>query len=188
MTTTQRTTGLIALLAVMLVCGDSFADRQNDTPQRDQTHSAAFTDSITVPETPENTYDAATGDISPWWDHSMSGAPYSLTIDPHPGGGFIERFNAEGDGALHATVILAERGKRLRFEGPLGLSGMAVTLVTTYEFRPRGPDSTVLTYHVAMSGALPEGVPEIVRKTWHHFMVERFKPYIESGRHRKSLR
>ena len=85
-------------------------------------------------------------------------------------------------------MILAERGKRLRFEGPLGLSGMAVTVVTTYEFRPLGADSTVLTYHVRMSGELQEGVPELVRKTWHHFMVERFKPYIESGQHRKSIR
>lgn len=155
---------------------------------RDEAHArlASFTDSITVPETPERTYDAATGDISPWWDHSMSGAPAQLFIEPRPGGGFIELFNERGDGALHATVILAERGKRLRFEGPLGLSGMAVTVVTTYDFRSRGTDSTVLTYHVHMSGDIPDGLPKVVRATWHHFMVERFKPYIESGHHRRT--
>jgi len=174
---------ILLIVAVPLVesCGPEATD------DRSAARFAAFTDSVTVPETPGNTYDAATGDISPWWDHSMSETPSRLFIEPRPGGGFIELFNDEGDGALHATVTVAERGKRLRFEGPLGLSGMAVTLVTTYDFRALGPDSTVLTYTVHMSGELPEGLPDVVRKTWHHFMAERFQPYIESGRHRDSV-
>jgi len=173
-----------ALLALLLLASCS----PEEPEERDLSGArlAAFTDSITVPGSPEEIYDAATGDISPWWDHSLSPSPARLFIEARPGGGFIEQFNEAGDGALHATVILADRGKRLRFEGPLGLTGMAVTMVTSYEFRPEGPDSTVLTYRVRMSGDLPDNLPEVVRNTWHHFMAERFKPYIESGRHRGS--
>ena len=34
-------------------------------------------------------------------------------IEPRPGGGFIEIFDDEGNGVLHATVIYADRGKLL---------------------------------------------------------------------------
>jgi len=182
----RMSTAFVVMLIVAVPLVESCGPEARD--DRSSARLAAFTDSITVPETPENTYDAATGDISPWWDHSMSETPSRLFIEPRPGGGFIELFNEDGDGALHATVIVAERGKRLRFEGPLGLSGMAVTVVTTYDFRPLGSDSTVLTYTVRMSGELPEGLPDVVRTTWHHFMGERFRSYIESGRHRESAR
>ena len=175
---------LPALLALLLLA--SCSPEEPDERDLSGARLAAFTDSITVPGSPEAIYDAATGDISPWWDHSLSRSPARLFIEPRPGGGFIELFNEAGDGALHATVILAERGRRLRFEGPLGLTGLAVTVVTSYEFRPEGPDSTVLIYRIRMSGEIPDGLPEVVRNTWHHFMVERFKPYIESGRHRGS--
>lgn len=188
MSPVRTSASILALVLLGFPVLPSCTQEASDERTQERARVAGFTDSITVPESPERTYDAATGDISAWWDHSMSGAPYKLSIDPRPGGAFLELFNEKGDGALHATVILAERGKRLRFEGPLGLSGLAVTVVTTYEFRPLGADSTVLTYHVRMSGELPEGVADIVRTTWHHFMAERFKPYIESGRHRDPAR
>lgn len=174
-------TARTALAALLLFAGASA--RAGDTTAA---RIAAFTDSVTVAATPEETYDTVTGDISPWWDHSMSGAPLRLYLEPRPGGGFYEIFNERGDGALHATVILADRPRRLRFEGPLGLSGMAVTMVTTYDLRPAGTDSTVLVYSVRMSGDFPDTLGAVVRATWHHFMVERLRPYIASGRHRES--
>ena len=33
------------------------------------------------------------------------------------------------------------------------------------------------------SGELDEGMPGIVEKVWEHFIFERFKPFIESGKH-----
>src|SRR5262245_55635462 len=77
---------------------------------------------LVLPGTPEAIYDALTGDVSGWWDHSFSGAPKRLYIEAKPGGGFYEIFDKSGDGAKHAEVITAERGKLLRFVGPLGLS------------------------------------------------------------------
>ncbi len=74
---------------------------------------------IVLPGSPAEVYDAVTGDISPWWDHHFTATPKKLYIEPRPGGGFYEIFNDAGEGALHATVIYAERGKRLRYTGQL---------------------------------------------------------------------
>jgi len=139
---------------------------------------------LVLPASPEAVYDAMTGDISGWWDHSFSQHPKKLYIEAKPGGGFWEIFNDSGDGALHATVIVAERGKTLRFTGPLGLSGKAVTMVTTYEFLP-DPAGTKLRLTCNVAGQWEDDEDKIIDSVWHHFLVERLKPYIESGAYRK---
>jgi hypothetical protein len=144
----------------------------------------SFEQQLTLPGTTTQIYDAITGDITPWWDHSFSEKPYKLYIDAIPGGGFYEIFNAGGDGVKHATVIYSDRGKMLRFEGPLGLSGKAIQMVTTYEFSAAGPDSTLFKLSVHAAGEMEEGLPAQVESVWHHFIFERFKPYIESGEYK----
>jgi len=139
---------------------------------------------VVLPGSPVEIYDAITGDISGWWDHSFSGKPHKLYIEAKPGGGFYEIFNERGDGALHATVIYAERGKQLRFDGPLGLSGRALQSVVTYTFSAVGTDSTRLGLSVHMSGEIDQPTAEGVEKVWRHFLLERFAPYIRSGEHR----
>ena len=134
---------------------------------------------VVCPGTPELVYDRLTGDITGWWDHSFSQKPLKLYIEPRPGGGFYEIFNDKGDGVRHATVLYAERGKMLRFEGPLGLSGRAVQVVTTYRLSPLEPDSTKLTLAVHMQGEVDEKLADRVNTVWHHFLLERFKPYME---------
>jgi len=148
----------------------------------------SFSFEVTLPAPPAEIYDALTGDISGWWDHHFSEKPYRLYIEAKPGGGFMEIFDVSGDGARHATVILAERGKRLRFDGPLGLSGRAVQMVTSYDLAPSGQGATVLTLSVHGSGEIEETVPGLVENVWRHFLVERFKPYIESGAYKKAKR
>ena len=143
----------------------------------------SFEEELILPGSPETVYDAATGDISGWWDHTFSEKPVRLYIDPKPGGGFWEIFDDSGDGVLHATVIAAQRGKLLRFDGPLGLTGTAVHLVCTYTFEPMETDSTHMTLSVHASGEMHDGRKEIVHRVWKHFLFERLKPYIESGKH-----
>jgi hypothetical protein len=145
----------------------------------------SFTKELTLPGTPEVIFYAATGDISGWWDHSVSENPVELYIEPIPGGGFWEFFDDEGNGVLHATVIAADRGKLLRFDGPLGLAGIAIHLVTTYTFEPSGSDSTLMKISVHGAGEVEDGTPAIVEKVWEHFIFERFEPYIESGEYLK---
>jgi len=141
---------------------------------------------LILPASPEAVYDAMTGDISGWWDHSFSQHPKRLFIEPKPGGGFWEIFDDAGNGVLHATVIYADRGKALRFTGPLGFSGQAVTFVTSLDFAP-DPAGTRLRLTCNVVGQIEEGEDKIVDAVWHHFLVERLKPYIESGAYRKKL-
>jgi len=143
----------------------------------------SFDKEVILPGTPEIIFDAVTGDISGWWDHSMSENPKAFYIDPFPGGGFYEIFDDEGNGVLHATVIYADRGKLLRFDGPLGLSGMAIQFVTTYQFDPVGTDSTLLKVSVHAAGEMNETIPSIVESVWEHFIFEQLEPYVKEGKH-----
>lgn len=140
----------------------------------------SFQKKVVLPVSPQVLYDAVTGDISGWWDHRFSEHPKAFYIERKPGGGFYEIFDDNGNGILHATVIYAERGKLLRFDGPLGLSGKAIKLVTTYKFEDQSRDSTLFTVSVHASGEVDPGIPQIVEKVWEHFIFERLKPYIES--------
>ncbi len=145
----------------------------------------SFTHELTLPGTPEVIYDAISGDISGWWDHSFLEQPYKMYIEAKPGGGFYEIFDESGDGVLHATVTAAQRGKLLRFVGPLGLAGYAVELVNTYTFEPVGADSTLLKLEVRASGEIHPDWPDVVKNVWHHFLFEQFKPYVEEKRYLK---
>lgn len=140
----------------------------------------SFEMNFAYPGDPVFVYDHLTGDISDWWDHSFSEKPAKLFIEARPGGGFYEIFDDKGNGAKHATVIFADRGKMLRMEGPLGLSGQALTLVCTYTLSASGEDNTLLTLNVNGSGDFTEETPEIVKQVWEHFLWEQFKPYIEA--------
>lgn len=145
----------------------------------------SFDKEVTLPETPVQIFDTATGDISGWWDHSFSDNPHKLFIEAKPGGGFYEIFDDEGNGVLHATVIYSQRGKMIRFDGPLGLSDRAVQIATTYEFSEVGKDSTLMKVSVHGSGEMEEGLPAIVEKVWEHFIFERFQPYIIADKNNK---
>ena len=143
----------------------------------------SFDKEVTLPGTPETIFDAVTGDISGWWDHSFSDSPKKFFIEARPGGGFWEIFDEKGNGVLHATVIYSDRGKILRFDGPLGLSGKAIQVVTTYTFNPVSSDSTMFKVSVHAAGEVDEGVPEIVESVWNHFIFEQLEPYIKSSKH-----
>lgn len=147
------------------------------------TGSFRFQFTVALPGTPEEVFDAATGDISGWWDHSMSGDPVALEIQPKPGGHFLEIMDEDGGGVIHATVTQVQRGKMLRMEGPLGLAGHAITMVTTWTLAP-GENGTDLTVEVHATGEVHEGWGEVVEKTWRHFIEGRLLPYLEAGKHR----
>jgi uncharacterized protein YndB with AHSA1/START domain len=139
---------------------------------------------IVLPGSPAEVYDAVTGDISPWWDHKFTPKPKKFYLEPRPGGGFYEIFNDAGDGGLNATVIYAERGKRLRFTGPLVLSGKVADFAVTYDLAA-DPGGTLFHLTVNIAGQLPDGIEKIVDSVWHHLLVERLKPYLESPEYKK---
>ena len=134
----------------------------------------AFTDSVLIPLPPGEAFDRFL-EVDAWWDHRVSENPIRFYIDAKPGGGFFEIFDETGDGVRHAEVIFASRGKTLRMRGPLGLSGYALDMVYTLEFRAEGP-GTHVRLDVRGAGELEEGWAETVQRVWNHFLTERFKP------------
>lgn len=166
-------------LSIILLSWISFSALSQENAAKYDVFS--FEMQANLPGTTTQIYDAMTGDVSGWWDHSFSEKPYKLYIDAIPGGGFYEIFNAGGDGVKHATVIYSDRGKMLRMDGPLGLSGKAVQMVTTYEFTAAGSDSTTVKLSVHAAGEVGEGIPALVESVWRHFLFDRFKPYVEGG-------
>jgi hypothetical protein len=143
----------------------------------------AVLEEVMVPGTPLEAWYAFTGDLLPWWDHTFSAKPTELVLEPRTGGRFFERFDDAGNGALHATVHFVEIGKRLRFTGPLGLSGKGISMVHTVTFEAQG-DSTQVKVECRGFGEYESGWEKAVEGVWRHFLAERFKPYVESGRHR----
>jgi len=151
----------------------------NNSEEIKDSRSFQFEMNFNFPGNPVFVYDHLTGDISDWWDHSFSENPFKLYIDARPGGGFYEIFDKSGDGAKHATVIFAKRGEMLRMEGPLGLSGQALTLICTYTLKSSGDNGTLLTLNVNGAGEFTNDTPEVMKQVWEHFLWEQFKPYIE---------
>jgi len=150
-----------------------------------ETRGFTVTQSFEIAAPPETVFDAATGDVSGWWDHSFSRGfgqmPDELSIEPRAGGAFLERF---GDGAevLHATVIYAKRPETLRMDGPLGFSGLAAQFVITYELAEiEGGTRFDLT--VNASGQIDEAGAAALEGVWSHFIGGRLKPYVEAGCH-----
>lgn len=148
------------------------------------TGSFRFEFTVAMPGSPEEVFDAATGDVSGWWDHSMSGDPIELTIEPRPGGHFLEIMDEQGGGVVHATVIQAQRGKLLRMHGPMGLAGFAVDMVTTWTLEENDAGGTDFHVEVHAAGEIYEDWGELVEKTWRHFIEGRLLPHLEAGRPR----
>jgi uncharacterized protein YndB with AHSA1/START domain len=168
------------LVGLALISGPSRAD------EAPPTGSFAFSFAVDLPGPPEEMYDALTGDISGWWDHTMSEAPIGLEIQAWPGGFFLETFDETGDGVAHASVTDARRGKTLRMVGPLGLAGHAIHMVTTYDLEPLDGGRSRLTVSVHAAGEVHPGWDEVVLATWHHFIDDRFVPWVAAGKHRET--
>ena len=132
----------------------------------------------TLPASPDEVYDAMTGDVSEWWDHTFSGAPQALYIEAKPGGGFYEIFDESGDGVKHGEVIAAQRGKMLKLRGPLGFSGKALDMVHTFTLE-EADDGTRLHLAVHAAGEMEDGWADAVDGVWDHFIGERLRAYLK---------
>ena len=143
------------------------------------TGSFQFQFTVEMPGKPGEVFGYATGDISPWWDHSMAEKPMSLNIDAKPGGHFLEVMDAAGNGVIHATVTQVVEGRMLRLVGPLGLAGHAIHMVSTWTLEESG-ENTLFTVEVHAAGEVHEGWGEVVEKTWRHFIEDQLKGYLET--------
>jgi hypothetical protein len=161
------------LLALLMTCLPALSQPTAFTPQ-----GFSFVDSVMLPVSADSAFDVMTGDVSPWWDHHFSEHPKALIIEPKAGGAFIELFDDQGNGVHHAIVTYADRGKRLRMEGPLGLAGAALLHVATWDYEPR-PGGCMVKLTVNMQGQIDAETAALVAKVWHHFLYDGVKGYLE---------
>lgn len=179
-----RTCALTALaLALLPAIAAAQGQQPQPSPRPAPTGAFVVEQSVTVPGAPAEVFAAITGDLLPWWDHHVFATPRRLYLEPRVGGCFCEVADGAGNGVRHAVVTVVDRPKTLRYEGPLGLTGLAVSAVTTYSLEPRG-DSTVVKVEFHAAGEVPPGLDQAVNGVWRHFLVERFKPWYERTRGR----
>ena len=168
----------LAFAAAIMYATMSFAQPTEFTPR-----GFSFTDSVMLPVSADSAFDVMTGDVSPWWDHHISEHPKALIIEAKPGGAFMEVFDDKGNGVQHAVITYADRGKRLRMEGPLGLAGRAIQHVATWDYEQR-PGGCMLKLTDNMQGQIDDKTAAIVQQVWHHFLYDGVKAYLE----KKSLK
>ena len=75
-------------------------------------------------------------------------------------------------------MIYAERGKLLRFSGPLGLSGMAVDMVFTLSFTAEGDSTAVALSARGVGEDIGAEGRQAVAQVWEHFL-QRYKAHVE---------
>lgn len=136
--------------------------------------------SLVVEVPRQEAWDAFVGDVTPWWDHHLSESPVAMYFEDKPGGGFYEIFDEAGNGVRHAVVTTVAPPALFRFEGPLGMAGHALQMVHTVAFADGDDeDITQIFLDVRAFGAIKEGWAEAIDGVWMHFLMERFKPYVE---------
>lgn len=176
----DRRWGFAVLVLGVLSVVPSTARAQADTAAVRSAPTGAFvvTRSVLIDAPRAEVWAAATGDLTPWWDHSVSGDPHRMYVEPEPGGCFCEIFDASGDGVVHATVTMAREEQTLRYVGPLGFLGNALHMVTTWTFE-REDGGTRVTVEVHGSGEVHDDWPDALARVWRHFLVDRLEPYVE---------
>jgi len=168
---------LIGCLMAVLCAPSLLSAQALPSPAARPYGAFAFSDSVSVPLAPEEAFDRFL-EVDEWWDHRFDPNSSRFYIEARPGGGFYEIFDASGDGVRHATVIFVKRGEALRMRGPLGLTGFALDMVYTLQFRQEG-SGTRVTLDVRGAGELEEEWPAVLQRVWHHFLAERYQPYAQ---------
>ena len=149
------------------------------------TRGAAFSAETQLDASPREAFRCFTEKIDQWWHHHFKEKPLALYLEPYPGGRFVEVFDREGGGAVHAHVIYVEPGKELRLEGPLGLSGQAVNLVHTLEFIQDGA-TTRVHLEVRASGDISNDNFAAVQTVWGEFL-DRFRVHCSAPPTQKKI-
>jgi hypothetical protein len=127
-------------------------------------HGFDVSETVQVPLSAPNALDAFTR-VSRWWikDHTYSGDPANLSLDPRPGGCLCERFPG-GGGIEHMRVTYFEPGKFLILTGAMGpLLHEAVTGVMIVHVDPAAGGSS-LTIDYRASGFANGGGDKFARQ------------------------
>jgi len=114
-------------------------------------------------------------DIGSWWhpDHTWSGDAKNLSLDPTPGGLFVEQF-PDGGFSEHMRVIAIQPNRMVRMTGALGpLQEFPVVGVMSISFQSKDEKTTSVTVDYRVSGSFP-GAPDAIADAVDRVIGEQF--------------
>jgi uncharacterized protein YndB with AHSA1/START domain len=174
---TTVTVGFAICLAVAAAAADG-------EPSDVTASGFTVTFATTVASEPERVWQAFT-QLPRWWSsaHTWSGQASNLSLDPHAGGCWCERWG-NGQSVVHGQVLMALPGSTLRLRAWLGpLHELPVSAVLTFSTDKRdGATRLRVTYRVA--GAPDAGLDQLAPRVDKVIgeQVGRLKAFIETGK------
>jgi len=139
---------------------------------------------VTIDASRAKVWTAAVYELGQWWsgEHSISGNPANMSIDPRPQGCFCEAIG-EHAGVVHLTVTFVNPQVLLRLTGGLGPLGlMGVNGNMTWELFD-ADDGTLVRFSYAVGGYQPEGLDSLAGPVDNVIgeALNRLKAHIETG-------
>jgi DNA-binding transcriptional ArsR family regulator/uncharacterized protein YndB with AHSA1/START domain len=125
-------------------------------------------------------FKALTEKVESWWEFRLApeGKSSSLTLDPVPGGHFLEKWD-DNAGAVWGSVYYVNAPEEIRIQGHLGMQG-AVNSAYTYRLIEEDGITTIQLSHTA-SGVIEEEWENSHRKGWEYLLGTLLKKYVEEN-------
>ncbi|MDB5453523.1 MAG: activator of ATPase 1 family protein [Caulobacteraceae bacterium] len=138
---------------------------------------------VTVNAPPAKVYAALIG-VGGWWNHTFSGNPANLSIEPRAGGCWCEALPKTKGSVAHMRVIYVDPGSLIRFEGSLGPmqeTGSIGHLTWAVAAKDGG---TQLTWTYAVGGYMRGGLTPMAGAVDGVFAEQmgRLKALVETGK------
>jgi DNA-binding transcriptional ArsR family regulator/uncharacterized protein YndB with AHSA1/START domain len=129
---------------------------------------------ISYPQTAAAVFRGLTAGIGSWWPHKFASGAASISLDPRPGGRFME----EGPevSALYATVTVVEKDKRLVMSGPMGMPG-AVLGVISFSLESKGAGTLLKLSHHAF-GDVSEELRQRYAAGWTEILQQHLRDFL----------
>jgi uncharacterized protein YndB with AHSA1/START domain len=127
---------------------------------------------------PERVFTALTAEIGKWWTHRFKEGS-EVGFEPRIGGRFYEEWEV-GGAALYATVTYIDPPRKLRLEGPMGMSG-AVAASMEFELADSGKGTRLSLVHDILASMAKEEIQEY-RMGWAQLLGTTLRGYLEGGK------
>jgi uncharacterized protein YndB with AHSA1/START domain len=134
---------------------------------------------VVIAAPPERVWQALTAEANSWWSHSFTDEPHAIVLEARIGGRFYEAFDAQGNGALFATVTYCQPPQKLKYIGSMGM-GQPVLNQSTWDLAAEG-EGTRLRKRMQVFGVVPPEQAEAYHKGSDHLM-SCLKSWVEEGR------
>ena len=128
----------------------------------------------------EKVWCALTRDVGQWWAFHIGPDDSTITIDPHPGGHFIERWG-DGEGELYATVTHLRVGQKITLEGPMGMKGPGYSKFS-YTLESCGEDGTKVMFNHYCHGYREAEVEQRFSEGWQVLLETYLRAWLEQGK------